>query len=307
MVARVSPVLASPSLASAQISPAWISPISLLCLKIGIIDSFISLEGTGADLDQAVAADERIHDRLEDECGLGLCVVEFSLKFLTGLIVLAGQGVACGIGHIADDVIKNVLNAAALCGDAALYRNDGTVKDIGSDSFTDFFYCEGIAAEIALHKLFVGLGHGLHQGLVVVLQAVLAAVGNITGCGLLAVPLVALLLDDADTADSLVAFVDREMEGNDLGAVKIGESLNGPVIVGVIEIHIGDIDHSGKIVFLTEIPCALCTDFDACLTGDNDDSCICNADSFLHFTDEIEISGRVENIDLAVLPLDRNQ
>ena len=276
-------------------------------LHTGIIDGLISLEGTGADLDQAVAADERIYDGLEDECGLGLCVVKLGNEFLAGLHIFAGHGAACGVGHVAHDIIENILNAAALCGNTALYRDHGAVKDVGSDCLADFLYCEGIAAEIALHKLFVGLCHSLHQSLVVLLKVILAVRGNITGSGLLAVPLVALLLDHADTAGGLVAFVDREVERNDLGSVQLGQSFDGAAIVGVVQVHVGDIDHSGQIIFVAEIPCALGTYFDAGLAGNNDDGCIRNADSLFHFADKIEISGCVQNVDLAVLPFYRDQ
>ena len=276
-------------------------------LHTGIIDGLISLESTGADLDQAVTADERIHDGLEDECGLGLGIIILGNEFLVCLEILANFGVAGRIGHIAYNIVENILDAAALCGDTALYRDHGAVKNVGSDRLADFLCGEGIAAEIALHELFVGLCNGLHQSLVILLKIILAVSGNITGSRLLAVPLVALLLDDADTACGLVAFMNGKVERNDLGTVELCQSFNGTAIVCVIEIHIRDIDHSGQIVFFTEIPCALSTDFHAGLAGDNDDCSIRYADRLFHFTDKIEISGCVQNVDLAVLPFYRNQ
>ena len=141
----------------------------------------------------------------------------------------------------------------------------------------------------------------------VLLKVILAVCGNITGSGFLAVPLVALLLDDADTACGLVAFMNGKVERNDLGTVELGEGIDRPAIVCIIQIHIGDIDHPGQVIFFAEFPCALRTDFDTGLTGDNDDGGTRHADRFFHFSDEIEISGGIKDIDLAVLPFNRDQ
>ena len=141
----------------------------------------------------------------------------------------------------------------------------------------------------------------------IVLKAVLAVRRDITGSGFLSIPLVALLFDNADAADGLLAFVHGEMEGNDLGTVELGEGIDRPAIVCIIQIHIGDIDHPGQVIFFAEFPCALRTDFDTGLTGDNDDGGIRHADRFFHFSDEIEISGGIKDIDLAVLPFNRDQ
>ena len=75
----------------------------------------------------------------------------------------------------------------------------------------------------------------------------------------------------------------------------------------VIHIHLCYIYHSRKIILIAQFPCLLCADLYAGLAGYHDNRCICCADCFFHFTDKIEISRCIENVDLRFLPLDRDQ
>ena len=58
---------------------------------------------------------------------------------------------------------------------------------------------------------------------------------------------------------------------------------------------------------LAELPCLLRAGFDPRLAGNHDNRAVSNTERLFHFADKIKESGSVENIDLIVIPLDRNQ
>ena len=99
--------------------------------------------------------------------------------------------------------------------------------------------------------------------------------------------------------------MDREVEGSDLLAVHFREFLDHIAVGNIVDIHVSDEEHSGDIVLLAQFPCSLCSDFNACLAGDHDDRGIGYSDRLFHFAHEVKVSGGIQNIDLAVLPLDR--
>ena len=96
------------------------------------------------------------------------------------------------------------------------------------------------------------------------------------------------------------------MDRSDFLAVHLLKILHDRAVGSIVIVHIGDKEHARKISLLTEFPCLLGTDCDAVLTGDNDDSGICNTCSLLYFADKVEISGCIENIDLDFIPLYRD-
>ncbi|OQA23901.1 MAG: hypothetical protein BWY61_01342 [Firmicutes bacterium ADurb.Bin354] len=73
----------------------------------------------------------------------------------------------------------------------------------------------------------------------------------------------------------------------------------------IIQIHIGNIEHSGKSEFLTQIPCFLCTYFNTRLTGYNDYRSSGSRTCFFCFAHKIKHSRSIHEIDLCPFPLKR--
>ncbi len=278
-----------------------------LALKGRVIDGIICLEDAAADLDQGISADEGIHDGLEDEGALGLGVVELRGEGLAGLGVGALDALAVGGGQILHDIIEQGVDAADLGAAAHLDGHDGIFQDLVVHSHADLVIRKGVAIEVALHELFAGLRYGFHQGIAVAFHLILAVAGNVALLDFLAGPLEGLLADDVHITGQGAAFVDRKDERRDLLAEALLQSLHDLVIVDIVHIHIGDIDHTGKRELLAQIPGALRTGLDAGLAGHNDDGRVGNIDSLFHFTDKIKVAGSIQDVDLAVLPLDRQK
>ena len=99
---------------------------------------------------------------------------------------------------------------------------------------------------------------------------------------------------------------DGEIEGRDLLAVLLFQSFHDLPVGHVVDIHAGHKNKTGKMIFLTELPCLLRADLYAGLAVDHDDGRTGDAHRFLHLADEIKISGRIQHIDLHAIPLDGN-
>ena len=90
-----------------------------------------------------------------------------------------------------------------------------------------------------------------------------------------------------------------------LSAVK--RIFNNLTEAGIIHIHLSNIDHTRKIILITEFPCFLGSYLHTGFSGNNDNSCIGCADCFFHFSDKIKISRRIKDINLCFFPFNRNQ
>ena len=113
-------------------------------------------------------------------------------------------------------------------------------------------------------------------------------------------------LYDIDIAGELPVLADRNVKRSHLLAVELFKCRDNVAVVDVGVVHAADIEHAGEIPALAQIPCLLSADLHACLSGDHDQGRVGCTDGLLHFTDEIEETRSVQDIDLRVLPLDRN-
>ena len=89
--------------------------------------------------------------------------------------------------------------------------------------------------------------------------------------------------------------------------VSCGQIFNNLTEAGIIHIHLSNIDHTRKIILITELPCFLGSYLHTGFSGNNDNSCIGCADCFFHFSDKIKISRCIKDINLCFFPFNRNQ
>ncbi len=96
------------------------------------------------------------------------------------------------------------------------------------------------------------------------------------------------------------------MKRRDLFAVKLCQIFHDLLKGSLIHIHIGYIYHTRQMIFLAEFPCFQRTDLHASFSGNNNDRCICSGNRFFDFSHKIKIAGGIQQIDLAVIPFDRD-
>ncbi len=83
------------------------------------------------------------------------------------------------------------------------------------------------------------------------------------------------------------------MERRDLFAVTLGQICHNLTERSVVDIHIIHIDDPGQIIFFTQLPCLLRTDFHTGFTGYHNDSGSRCVHCLFHFAHKVKISRRI--------------
>ena len=99
---------------------------------------------------------------------------------------------------------------------------------------------------------------------------------------------------------------DGDNHRGNLIAVLLTQGLKGGVIVGVILIHLGDIDKAGHIPLFTVLPCLLKAHGNAVLGRANQNSRVCRTQSLYHSAGEVKTTGGIQQVNLCVLVLQRH-
>ena len=95
------------------------------------------------------------------------------------------------------------------------------------------------------------------------------------------------------------------MQWSNLLSIHLLQIYNDLTEACIVIIHIGNPDHSRKIITFTDLPCFLCANFYTGFTVYNDDRCICGCGCFFHFAHKIEKSRCVQKINFHISPFDR--
>ncbi len=140
----------------------------------------------------------------------------------------------------------------------------------------------------------------------ILFEIFLGILRNLCRNGLLVLPLEGLLLNDIHVACKLSVLTDGHVERSNLLAVQGGQILYNVTIRNLIDIHICYKEHARQMIFLTDFPCLLGSGLNAGLGADNDDRTVCNRNGLFHLTDKIKISGSIQNVELVIIPLNRN-
>ncbi len=115
------------------------------------------------------------------------------------------------------------------------------------------------------------------------------------------------LLNDVDISRKLSAFADRHVERRDFLAIDSGQIFNRLTVGNTVNIHICYKKHSRKMILLAQFPGFLRTCLYTGFSGNDDDGPVGNTQCLFHFAYEIKITGCVQNIDLVIIPFNRNQ
>ena len=278
-----------------------------LGILVLVVEHIVSLQYAGIDLDQRIFSDKRIHDRLEHIRRLRLGEIEVRLKGLIGLRIDTRAAAVFRRRQVLDHIDHHRKHAAAERIGAHQHRHDRALRHICAERLTDLVLGKLLAAEVTIHKLFAGLRHGFHQCFPAELQILLGVIRYVARLHRpVVLPRLGALLDDIDITDKLSVLADRQMERRDLFAVQLLQILDDLTEGCVIDIHLGHEDHARQMVLLTDLPRAARTALHSVLAGNDDDRSIRGGSRFLYLAQEIQRSRRIQNVDLAVIPRDRD-
>jgi hypothetical protein len=180
------------------------------------------------------------------------------------------------------------------------------MRDLAPQSVDQLVLRESSLLEELLHQRVIALGHLLDQLLAPRLGIALEVrrdVDDVELSGAVGVVLVRLHGDEIDHAAEVLLFADRQLDRHDVLAELLLQGLQRARERRAVAIHLVHDDEARQRVLLRELPHLLRRHFHAGHAADQHRRRIGDAQSRLRFHHEDAEAGRVEKVDLRVLPL----
>ena len=209
-----------------------------------------------------------------------------------------------GVGQQIHDIVHQHERAHAVDSGAAQHREQAQLPDALAQALDHLGVGEVLAAEELVHELLAGLGHGLLEGVVELLNDLALALGDLDLHALEILHLIGALIQNIDDAgDPLVFVPDGHHDGGNLLAEALTQGLEGGVVVAVVLIGLGDIDEAGHVPLLAVLPRLLQSHGHAVLGGADDDGGVGGPQGLHHLAGEVESTRGVQHVDAAALIL----
>ena len=275
-------------------------------------DAAAGLELARVDAEVGEFADVGVGHDLEGEGGEGGAVVG-------GALGLGRLGLAFAGGHDAgdrrhlerrgqqlDDRVEQRLHALVLERGAAEHRGDlgvetGAVQRAGDPLVRDLLF-----GQVGLHQLVVVVGAGLDQLGPVFLGLVAQVLGNLDRLVLgaeLVGPDHRFHLDQVDDAFEVALAADRQLDRQRVGAEPVLHRLHGVEEVGAGAVHLVDVGEARHGVLVGLAPDGLRLGLDAGDGIEDGDGAVEHAQAALDLDREVDVAGRVDDVDPVALPL----
>ena len=215
--------------------------------------------------------------------------------------------------EVLHDRVQQAVGGEVAGGDAAGDREQGAVVGALLERGDDLLVRDLLALQVALHEGVGGLGHLVHQALAVLLGLIGQAVGDgdLTavgrgGWGRICV-LVGLHVDEVDHAGHLVLGADRDLGGHHVLAERGLQRVQRAKEVGPLAVKHVDEHQPCQVQLGRPLPQPVGMDLHAHHGVDDEHGGLAHAQRAQRVGDEARVAGRVEEIDLALLPLERAQ
>ncbi len=212
-----------------------------------------------------------------------------------------------GVGQQVDDVIHQ--HQAAKTGDAGAAEHGEQTQFLHAlvQAVQHFPIGEVVTFKEPVHEGLVGLGNGFLQSVVELFNYSELVVGNGDLHSLELLHLVGPLIEHIDDASDLLGAVpDGHHNRGNLVAVLFPEGLKGGVVVGVVLVHLGDVDESGHIPLLAVFPGLLKAYGDAVLGGAHQNSGISGPEGLHNSAGEVKSAGGVQHVNLHIFVFQRH-
>ena len=167
-----------------------------------------------------------------------------------------------------------------------------------------------LLVEVGLHQLVVVVGAGLDQVgavLVGVLGHVLGDLADLHVGAELVGPDERLVLDQVDDALEVVLLADRKLDRKRMRAEAVLHRLHGAEEVGAGAVHLVDVGDARDAVLVGLAPDGLRLRLDAGDGVEDGDRAVEDAQRALDLDREVDVAGRVDDVDAVVLPLARGR
>ena len=329
--ASVSPVPVSLRPTKAAMSPAWTSLISArlsACIwNIRPTRSFSSLvvfitvspaaqragidphEGQGAVL----VVDDLERQARERRVGVGLDAAAVAVL----AILLAFLGRDGDAGHVdrggqeVQHRVEQRLHALVLERGAAQHGAEVALDGALLDGALQRLDGHVALVEILLHALVIHRQRGVEQVLAVLGRLLLEVGRDLLvvelGAQFAAFPDDGLHLDQVDHADERVLDADRQLQGQRHDVELLLQRVERPVEIGAGAVELVDEDDARHVVAVGQAPVGLALRLHARHALDDEHRAVEHAQAAVHLDVEVDVAGRVDDVDAVVLPLARHR
>src|SRR6476661_7352776 len=233
-------------------------------------------------------------------------------------LLLVAHGVTLHRGHVqrgrqeVDDGVEHGLDALVLERGATEDRVDLAGDRHLADGGLELGDGQLLATEVLLEQRLVGLGDLLDQ-LVAVLLGLLLEVGRdvldrvVLTLGGLAAPGEGLHREQVDDADEVGLGADGQLQDQRSRTEALDDGLDGEVEVRTELVHLVDEADARDVVLVRLTPHRLGLGLDTLLAVEDGDSAVEDAQGPLDLDREVDVTGRVDDVDLVVLPEGRRR
>jgi hypothetical protein len=275
---------------------------ALLGVRARVEHLVVAAQHALVDAEEVDAPRERVGLRLED-VGEELLV----LVRLEGDVRKLHRAVLHRRGQVLDDRVEQTVRREVARGHAAGHREDVAVVRPVLQGVDDLVVGDGVALQVALHERLGDLAHLVHQLLAVLLgqrpqvvrdrdlPAVVAVV---------ALVLVGAHVDEVDHPADVLLGPDRDLGGDDVPPERRLERVQRAEEVGPLAVEHVHEDQARDVELLGALPQPLGVDLDPHDRVDDEDGRLADAQGPERVGDEAGLAGSVEEVDLAVLPLE---
>ena len=252
-------------------------------------------------------ADERVVHDLEAEHGEGLGIARHANDFRAGVHVVALDAAAIDRrGQIVDDRVEQRLHALVLERRAAEHRHERDLLDRLADAALERVDVRLVAVEIGGHHLVVELDRGFDQRVAILLRLRLESGRNLFVVVFrpetLFFPDDRLHAQQVDHALEARLRADRQLDA-DRPAADLGvDLLDAAEEIGADLVHLVDEHDARHAVFVGLAPDGFRLRLDALVAVENADRAVEHAQGPLDLDGEIDVAGRVDDVEALVVP-----
>ena len=280
-------------------------PDALLGVRAGVEHLGVGPHNALVDAEEVDPSGELIGLRLEHEGEQLLVLVglEGDLGQLEGAVLDRAR-------EVLDDRVEQAVGAEVLGRHAAHHREDPAVVGAVLQRGDDLLVGDLLALEIALHERVGDLGDLVHELLAVLLRLGLELVGDrdlARVVASVAVVFVGLHVDEVHDAADLVLGADRDLRGHHVGAEGGLQRLEGAEEVGALAVEHVDEEHPRQVELLGALPQADRVDLGAHDRVDHEDGRFADPQGAERVGDEAGLARGVDEVDLALVPVERAQ
>ena len=265
-----------------------------LPVRARVHEVHVAADGPVQDTKDVDPAGERIGDRLEHECR---CL---RVRNLHRLALLRRRG------DPLDEEVEQRDRAEVLRRDAARDREHLAARHCVLERMGHFLDAQLLAVEVALHQGLVRLDHRIEQLLAVLLHLILQLRGDLgrPALALSAGIHVRAHVQQVDDSGQLVLGADRQVDGDALVGKLLAHRAERPEEVGALAVEHVHEEDTRQAALICARPLTRRLDLDAHHGADGEERALHDAERGNRVSLEAGVPRRVDQVDLAFLPVD---